>query len=118
MKYTIQGRLPTLNDYIDACNSSRYAGNNLKQWWENYISAYLRPLQRILKPVEITYKWYEPNRRRDPSNISGGGRKFIEDALVKRGILRGDGWRDMAGFSDEFYIDKDNPRIEIDIKEV
>ena len=42
----------------------------------------------------------------------------LQDALVKSGVLQGDGWKHIVGFSDEFYIDKENPRIEVEIREV
>lgn len=67
--------------------------------------------------MRILFRWYEPNKKRDLDNICSA-KKFIQDALVKMGVLQGDGWRHIIGFSDEFYIDKDNPRIEVEIKEV
>lgn len=69
------------------------------------------------KPVYIDFRWYEENTRRDKDNIAFA-KKFILDALVELGILQGDGWKWMTGFSDSFFIDKDNPRIEIEITEV
>ena len=65
----------------------------------------------------MRYTWYEPNRRRDKDNICAGGRKVIQDALVKGGYLRNDGWKEIAGFSDEFRVDKSCPRIEVEIEE-
>ena len=65
----------------------------------------------------IDFKWYEPNRRRDPSNVCAGGRKFILDALVGIGVLKNDNWK-VKDFSDEFFVDKENPRVEIRITEV
>ena len=66
----------------------------------------------------MEYTWYEPNRRRDKSNISGYGRKVIEDSLVDCGVLGDDGWDYVVGFSDRFKVDRGNPRIEVLIKEV
>lgn len=51
-------------------------------------------------------------------NISSFGRKVFQDALVEVGTLPGDGWRQIVGFSDEFYIDQENPRVEVTIREV
>lgn len=45
-------------------------------------------------------------------------KKFILDALVKNSVIQSDGWRGVAGFSDLFAVDKDNPRIEVEIVEV
>lgn len=66
----------------------------------------------------MKYKWFEKDRRRDLDNISSFGRKVIQDALVKTRVLENDGWRHIVGFSDEFYIDKKSPRIEVEITEV
>lgn len=73
---------------------------------------------RIEKPVFMEYLWIEPNRRRDKDNISSFGRKVIQDALVSAGVLKDDGWKHVVGFSDRFEVDKENPRIEVIIKEV
>ena len=85
------------------------------------VSAYLyQQLKgvRIEKKVRIDYIWYEKNKKRDLDNISSFGRKVIQDALVDNGILPNDGWENVVGFSDSFYVDKDNPRIEIIITEI
>ena len=73
---------------------------------------------RIRKPVKMRYKWFEKNRRRDLDNVSSFGRKVIQDALVRAHILQNDGWKEIVGFSDEFFVDAHNPRIEVEIKEV
>lgn len=68
--------------------------------------------------VWMKYTWYEPNRRRDKSNICAFGRKVIEDGLVKVGVLENDGWKHIEGFSDRFWIDEKRPRVEVEIIEV
>lgn len=73
---------------------------------------------RISKPVYMTYRWYEPDRRRDLDNISSFGRKVIQDALVHTKVIKNDGWKEITGFRDEFYVDSKNPRIEVEIKVV
>lgn len=73
---------------------------------------------RIEKPVFMEYRWYEKNRRRDLDNISSFGRKIIQDSLVQIHVLANDGWKEIVGFSDQFYVDAANPRIEVLIREV
>lgn len=73
---------------------------------------------KFSEPVEMEYCWIEKDRRRDKSNISSFGRKVIEDALVKTHYLKNDGWDDIERFSDEFKVDKKNPRIEVRIREI
>lgn len=33
-------------------------------------------------------------------------------------VLKNDGWKEITGFSDEFFVDVNNPRIEVEIEEV
>lgn len=73
---------------------------------------------RITRPVELAYTWYELNRRRDHDNVSGFGHKVIQDALVEAKVLKDDGWDEIIGYSDSFKTDPNNPRIEVEIREV
>lgn len=122
MRYTliIAGRLDNMNDYTSACRTNQYKGAKLKQKTENVVKqAIYEQLGRlrIKKPVRMFYRWYEPNKRRDLDNISAFGRKVIQDALVDTRVLQDDGWKYVKGFQDEFYVDKGNPRIEVEIIE-
>lgn len=122
MRYTliIAGRLDNMNDYTSACRTNQYKGAKLKQKNENVVKqAIYEQLGRlrIKNPVRMLYRWYEPNKRRDLDNISAFGRKVIQDALVDTRVLQDDGWRYVIGFQDEFYVDKGNPRIEVEIIE-
>ena len=65
----------------------------------------------------MKYRWYEKDRRRDLDNVSSYGRKVIQDALVETGILQNDGWKQITGFADDFYVDKKYPRIEVELWE-
>lgn len=120
-RLTIPGRLPGLNEYIAAERSSRYQGNAMKQTEGRRVGLCIRQQLRgvrITRPVVMRYTWVEPDRRRDKDNISSFGRKVIQDALVRAGTLRGDGWAEIDGFSDVFQVDRDNPRIEVEIVEM
>lgn len=72
-------------------------------------------LQPANCPVKIKYTFYEPNRRRDKDNIAAIAHKFTQDALVQCDIIPDDGWANIEGFNDSFFIDKNNPRIEVTI---
>ena len=109
-----------MNDYTSACRTNQYKGAKMKHNNESVvIQAIYEQLgrTRIKKPVRMIYHWYEPNRRRDLDNISAFGRKVIQDALVATKVLQDDGWKYISGFQDEFYVDKENPRIEVEIIE-
>ena len=92
MKLVIKGRLPGLNDYISAERSNRHQAAIM-----HYVS-------------------YEKDRRRDKDTIAFA-KKFIQDTLVKAGILKNDGWAQIYGFTDAFRVDPENPRVEVEIKE-
>lgn len=116
----IPGRLDNLNDYITACRTNQYKGALMKSRNEGICKAAIYEQLgrlRIRKPVQMRYRWYEKNSRRDLDNVSSFGRKVIQDALVSCHILADDGWKNIKGFSDEFFIDPKNPRIEILIQE-
>lgn len=120
--FVIYGRLDGLNEYTKKCRSNKYAGARLKEKNEQQVKYAALCDKSMLHTqfsgkVHITYKWYEKDKRRDLDNIAFA-KKFIQDALVGIGFLQGDGWRHIVGFSDEFYIDKKNPRIEVEIREV
>ncbi len=118
---TIPGMLNNLNDYIAAERTNRHKGAKMKSANEDIIIIAIRQCMRgvkIDKPVFMEYTWAEPNKRRDLYNISSFGRKVIQDALVAAGILKDDGWKYVVGFSDRFEVDKENPRIEVLIKEI
>lgn len=116
----IHGRLPGLNELIDAERRHRQEGAKLKRKSENYIRMHIREQLRGYKPktpVTLYYYFYEPNKRRDKDNISGFAHKVIQDSLVKEGILANDGWEHVKEFYDRFYVDSNFPRIEVEIVE-
>ena len=116
----IHGKLPGLNELIDAERRHRQAGAKLKRDAERIVRMYIRQQLRGYKPktpVTLYYYYYEPNRRRDLDNIAGFAHKVIQDSLVKEDILANDGWNHIKGFFDSFYIDNKFPRIEVEIVE-
>lgn len=117
MKLIIYGQLVGLNEYTKACRSRSWqAGAQMKKNMETIIKGCI--LAQALEPIdgqaELHFRWYEPNKKRDMDNVCFA-KKFILDALVSEGIIIADGWRGVKGFTDEFFVDKDNPRIEVDI---
>lgn len=123
MRYmlVVHGRLDNLNDYIRRLDINRHSGAELKKSNQAKVLAEVyEQLGRlhIDKPVKMKYRWYEKNKRRDLDNVSSFGRKVIQDALVEARVLKNDGWGEIRGFSDEFFVDHDNPRIEVELEEV
>lgn len=62
--------------------------------------------------VMIVFRWIEKNKQRDKDNIAFA-KKFILDSMQEWGIIPNDGWDQILGFVDEFYVDKKNPRVEV-----
>ena len=116
----IEGTLANLNDYTKACRINRYLGAEMKKRMESIVAAHIfQQLHgvRFTEPVILSFRWYEPNRKRDLDNICFA-KKFVLDALVNTGVLVNDGWAWVRGFTDDFFIDEDRPRIEVDIEGV
>lgn len=120
LKFCVPDRLPGLNEYIEACRRNPHAGGNMKKRDQSFVEWHLsQQLKRITVkcPVRMVYRWYEKDRRRDLDNISSYGRKVIQDALVESKILPNDGWGQIKGFTDDFFVDKKYPRIEVELWE-
>ena len=118
VKLVIPGFLPNLNDYINAERVHRQKGAAMKKQTEHMVILCAKTqLRGILftEPVIMRYSWYEPNRRRDKDNVSSFGRKCIQDALVRAGVLENDGWKEIDSFADRFFVDKKRPRVEVEI---
>lgn len=96
--FTIPQRLPGLNEVIAANRNSPYKGANLKRKTENDIMLYIRQarLETVEDPCIVCMVFDEPNRRRDVDNVESA-KKFVLDALVKAGILHGDGQKWVIG---------------------
>ncbi len=111
-----------MNEYVNECRSNPYGANSLKK--RNQKQVYLgileadrrEKLTRIYKyPVQLKITWYEPNKRRDVDNITFAV-KFILDELVKERILQDDSQKYVCDIINKVRVDKDNPRIEVEIE--
>lgn len=112
--------MPCLNDYIHACGKSPHVGGKMKRDYQLIASNAIRKQigkVRITNPVKIHYRFFEADMRRDPSNLASFFVKVFEDSLQQCGVLPNDGWFNIAGYSQDFFVDKENPRIEVTITE-
>lgn len=120
IEFIVNGTLPGLNEYINASRKNKFEAARMKRDAENRIIREIRAKYgkiSLQSPVWITYSWVEPNKRRDKDNI-GFAKKIIQDALVKAGVLKNDGWRDIAGWGEKFRVDAKKPRVAVMVKEV
>jgi hypothetical protein len=98
----IPGPLPRLNELI---GRERWYYKNAKKQWGETIGweirrQHLRPMDRVF----IRWIWQEKDQRQDPDNFCGIGKKFALDALVATGILKNDGWKQLAGWTDTWVV--------------
>lgn len=121
MKLVINGTLPGLNEYIAAERTNRYKGAALKRQSEQIVTLAIKKHLRGVKftnQVTMFYTFYERNRKRDKDNVRSFAHKVIQDALVRAGVLKNDGWAQIADSPGErFAVDAKNPRIEVQIYE-
>jgi len=117
MRVIIKGEFPTLNEVIKASKSHHMAYANQKKDYTALALMQLSNVPRIDNKSDWVFTWYRKDRRNDPDNIQVGT-KYILDAFVKKGIIANDGWNQINSIKHEYAVDKDNPRAEIQIKEV
>jgi Holliday junction resolvase RusA-like endonuclease len=55
--------------------------------------------------------------KRDKDNVLSVCMKVIQDALQTCGVIDNDGWANIENFTHDFYLDAQNPRIEVYIEE-
>lgn len=122
MKFTINGKLPSLNDYVLANRSYKYAGASMKKRVEKQIQESIfkaissGEIKKVDKyPVGLNITWYEPTMRRDIDNICFAV-KFIQDALVATGVLENDSQRYISELNHTVLLDREKPRIEVEIE--
>ena len=115
--FTIEGELPTLNEYIAAERGNRYAAAKMKRDWTEVVRASAWNLTPYTKPITIHCTWYMRNTRKDLDNVRFG-MKVVGDGLQAAGIIRGDGQRYVVGLSDTFLIDRERPRVEVELRPV
>ena len=102
--------------------------NNAKRHWSLYAKekkawtdrvwaeAKAGKLQAQTPPVRLRFTWHMVNMKRDPDNLRGVATKYVLDGLVKAGIIPDDSPKYICAFEDVIVLDRDNPRIVIDLE--
>ena len=116
IKVVIDEKLPSLNEYINACRTNKYAAAKMKRDIEQLIGYYILRLPRFEKPVKIHFHWVEGNEKRDIDNVSFA-KKFILDALVKYHKLENDNRKNVYAFTDTFEYKKGITKVILEIEE-
>lgn len=117
-RFTINGRLPGLNEIIRACRQNKYLAAKQKADTEKIIMLAANRLKnKKFEKVKIHICWHEPNKRRDKDNIRAGI-KFILDALTAIQVIQNDNWRVIEDLEDSFCVDSKNPKVIVDITDL
>ena len=90
--------------------------NALKQKWKDFIQWFIENqgyTNLRIDKCDIQVKtYYKTNRRHDVDNSVI---KFVLDGFVESGFIIDDDSKHITSLTLECYVDKDNPRTEIDI---
>ena len=118
----IPKELTDLNSYINAERRHRMQGANIKKRETNVCIAYLKQaiskgfdIDHVKYPLQITFKWYAKDRRKDLDNIAYA-KKYIMDAMQKVKLIENDGYKQVQRYTDVYLVDKEKPRVEIEIR--
>lgn len=119
----INQKLPSYNEYIDACRSHWSKGAKFKKNIDSLIGYEIlrakaeKKLVSFFDPCVINIEWHESTLKRDVDNIQSA-QKFILDALQSMGIIRNDGRRYVKQIYHRIVDDtKDFVRVEIVVRE-
>lgn len=117
VRLIIPGTLPGLNEIIDAAKTTPYAYREMKKTYTELI-AWEAKRQKIpfYDKADFTIIWFCPNKRHDKDNIMAGT-KFIFDGLKEAGKIKNDGWGQIGSIEHIFGVDREKPRIEVEIRE-
>lgn len=113
--------LMTLNQYTNENRRNRFSGAKKKKEATLICTIHTQKAMREGfsldgLPTDFTFNWYAKNKQTDKDNIAFM-RKFIFDGFIQAKLLENDGWKEIGNWQDRFHVDKDNPRVEITIKE-
>lgn len=112
--FTIPWRMTGLNEYVAAERSNRIKAAHIKRRETQSVAWLLARAPRFERPVTVRFLWVEPNNRRDHDNVAFA-KKFVLDGMVMAGVIPDDSPRWVLGFSDSFAVDRDRPRVEVEI---
>lgn len=113
-RIVLNGELPSMNEIIEAAKIHAKAYSRMKKKYTELVAWQVKGIPKQ-DSVFLDITWYAKNKRKDPDNIAAGI-KFIMDGLVMGGVIENDGWQQNKGWTNSFEIDKDNPRVEINIR--
>lgn len=116
--------LMDLNTYINNNRANRMKGAKSKRAFTRLCALSVKAamnqgleIKEDEMPIDLHFKWYVPNRKKDKDNIAFG-KKFILDGMLQAKLIENDGWKQIGNFTDTFVVDKENPRVVVKIEGV
>ena len=118
MLITITGDLAKLNEHDNANRSNRFAGAKLKKDMTDLVAWQVKSKPEVKNPCTITFHWYYSSKH-DFDNIRFGC-KYVQDGLVKGGVLKDDSQKWVLGYDGDYFIkvDKGKEKVVVEINEV
>lgn len=118
-EFTINQRLPSLNDYLNRCKHNRHIAAKFKAQIDRGICyeilAQLKNI-KITKPVILDITWIEENKKRDVDNVYSAV-KYIQDALVKMCVIENDGVKNVIDVKNHIIYAKES-KVIVKIEEI
>lgn len=116
--FVIPGRLPSMNQYINACKRAWFVGSAFKKKQMKLIGVFViaHKIPVFEKPVVMSFVWYEKDRRRDRDNIRSA-EKYVMDTLTTMKRIKNDTQKWVLDSHHKVALDPLNPRVEVTIEE-
>lgn len=120
--FIVKAKLPSLNEYLAACNTNRYKGGRFKSDIEEVIGWGIKQaisagkLRRTEDLNIVHFVWHEKTKRRDPDNIVSA-KKYILDAMQTFKVIPNDNRKYVRGFTD-LIVDDTEDFVEVELEAV
>lgn len=97
-------------------NAHFISSNDVKHYFHELIGE--QKIDKKFKTLVPEYHVYVKAKNADGPNVRSIIEKFVLDGLKEHGIIEDDNVTIVKGDSSKYFIDNENPRIEIFLKEV
>ena len=100
-------------------NAHYFESNNVKSYYHNFVELLLKGNTKKFDKYTIEYTYFYKNRLSDTNNVVTVIDKFLQDALILCSVVKKDNVICSVGTKiNSSILDKENPRIEVIIREV
>jgi len=118
--FSVKGRLPSLNEYVNACRTHWSKGAALKQDTEMLIFWSIKSARNkgrchpVTTPVVVFFLWHEHGRKRDADNIYSA-KKYILDAMQTAGVIPNDNRKNVVDCIDLGIVPAEKGQDGVDV---